>query len=755
MRSSTPSRPIRRLLSLALALPAAALAQAPAGSLLPELAAVHAAATPVEALALVERLVARPGADELGIGYLHADLLERLGRNEQAARTFASTIARSPALGGYARYRLARLELAHHPEIAAGLLAPLLTSTSPPELRRQAATLLRQAIASGGDCRLLDRVEWIALAAEERRPLLVQRADCARGTAPGEAAAQLAAVLAGGAGDEPAREAAVRLIAIPRSSRPADLAVPLARAFQRHRRPDLVSAMLAPLVESLPSRPQTRQFEALELFAEAQVGRGQPPAASALFARLAALVQRPDLRARALYREGWAAELAGDRARALSRYVQAANLAPGAEVGPVALLAACRAQWRTGRREEALHTYRLLRSRREWEAEAQRARLFLAASQLARGEEGSAPLLLQHAAQQDGGSLEVLYWQGRLAEQQGRAAAAVAHFARLVRQRPRHPLAGEALERMRGATLAAATDAAIETWRRSTRVEDRIQAWLLLPAGDLRREALRLHLYQRYTRDPAIAPYLRLGAVPPAQWPLWRASLSGSEERLLALGDWQHVGLEVVQRHFPLRQPPLALTAAQRLALAGDVRRSVQIGDELLRAAALPVPIELLPLSLRELQLPRPWETRVRTAAGRHRLDPALLWAIMRAGSGFAPEAISAWGGRGLLLVDPRAAERLAPGEGLPVVRAEDLFQPRVAIPLGAAHLAELERAFPGRPLAALAAYVAGPAQARLWTSWCETSEPAELLVKIDNPEVRETLVSVLSWRAAYIAGSS
>ena len=746
----THSRPLPRLLSLVLALPAAAAwAQAQPAALLPELAAVHAAATPAEALALVQRLAARPGAAELGVGYLHGDLLERLGRTDQAARAFAGVIRSSPALGGHARYRLARLELAPHPEIAAGLLAPLLAGGAPPELRRHAAVLLRQAIAAGGDCRLLEGVEWRALPAEERRALLVQRADCARGTAPREATAQLVAVLAGGGGDEPGREAAIRLSAIDRSPA-AELALSLGRAFQRHRRPDLAWVYLAPLVERLSARPQTPQVEALELLAEAQVARGQPPAASALFARLAALVQRPDLRARALYREGWALELAGNRAQALSRYVQAANLAPGGEVGPAALLAACRAQWRLGRAEEAMHTYRLLRSRREWEAEAQRAGLFLAASQLARGEEGNSALLLQHAVQQESGSPEVLYWQGRLAERQERGAAAVASFARLVRSRPHHPLAGEALARLRGGALAAASEAAIETWRRSARLEERLQAWLLLPADDPRREPLRLHLYQRYTRDPAIAPYLRLAAVPPGEWPLWRAPLAGAEERLLALGGWEHVGLDVVLRHFPLRQPPLAFTAAQRLARAGDVRRSVRIGDEMLALAALPVPLELLPVPLRELLLPQPWESRVRTAAGRHGLDPSLLWALMRAGSGFDPQAISPWGGRGLLLVDARSAERLAAAQGLPVLRAEDLFQPRFAIPLGAANLAELERAFPGRPLAALAAYLAGPPQARLWASWCVTNDSAELLTKIESPEVREALVSVLSSRAAY-----
>jgi soluble lytic murein transglycosylase-like protein len=168
------------------------------------------------------------------------------------------------------------------------------------------------------------------------------------------------------------------------------------------------------------------------------------------------------------------------------------------------------------------------------------------------------------------------------------------------------------------------------------------------------------------------------------------------------------------------------------------------------RRSGLVVPPQLLPLALRQLLLPRPWRERVSAAATRYRLDPAQLYAVMRAGSGFEPRALSPWGGRGLLLVDSGDGERLAAEAGLPAVRPEDLFDPRVAIPVGGARMAELAALFPGRPHLALAAHLSGPAQARLWASWCETDEPAELLTKVGAADMRAVLVQVLTAQAAY-----
>jgi soluble lytic murein transglycosylase len=175
----------------------------------------------------------------------------------------------------------------------------------------------------------------------------------------------------------------------------------------------------------------------------------------------------------------------------------------------------------------------------------------------------------------------------------------------------------------------------------------------------------------------------------------------------------------------------------------------VRVGDELVRRADLEVPPQLLPVPLRELLLPRPWRERVDAVAAQHRLQPAQLWALMRAGSGFDPRALSPWGGRGLLLVDASDGERLAGAAGLAAVRPEDLFEPGVNIAVGAARLAELEAALTA-PHQPLLAHLSDPQQARLWTSWCATDDPAELLTKVGAEEVRTTAVQVLSAQAAY-----
>src|SRR5207244_7247193 len=126
---------------------------------------------------------------------------------------------------------------------------------------------------------------------------------------------------------------------------------------------------------------------------------------------------------------------------------------------------------------------------------------------------------------------------------------------------------------------------------RTTRLEHRLDAWLLLPAGDPRRASLQNALYQAWTRDRALAPYLRLAAVDPADWPLWSSPLAGAEERVLALGGWDEVGLDTIQRHFPASQPALALTAALRLQAAGDPARGLTLALELGAPARRAVPL--------------------------------------------------------------------------------------------------------------------------------------------------------------------
>jgi soluble lytic murein transglycosylase len=740
-----------RLLALALAFPVAARAG------VEQLADVQRAPTPAEALLVADQLAGEPWAAGLGIDYLRGTLFEALGKEADAATAFAQATQRAPLLAPYCRYRLARLQAQRHPEMTAGLLVPLLGPEAPPALRHQAAVLLRAALRAGGDCRLLARLDWRALAAEDRRTLAVARVDCATVVKAGEPASrervsQLAALLADGPADQTAWEAALRLAEVQRSQLTPDLSLLLGRAFQQLGQPELASAFLGPLVSALPQQLRSpQQVEAVELLALSQVARDAYRTAVVTLGRLAERVGRPDLRARALYREAWARELAGDRNGALGGYIRAVNLAPVSEVAAPALLAACRLQWLLGRRAEAQSTYGLLRTRRDWSPAAAEAALFLATSQLAAGEVGNAPLLLQQATQLRGDREPVIvYWQARADEAQGHPAAALDNYLWLLRTLPYHPLSAEARLRLAGSALQPTVKTAIDRWRRSSRMDDRLSAWLLLADDDARGEPLRLLLYQGWARDRRLAPYLRLAGVDPAEWPLWQSPLADPEERVLALGGWDEVGLDTILRHFPLATPPLAFTAAQQLTAAGDPGRGFALASEVATPALKSVPPQLLPLPLRQELFPRPWRSRVEAAARRFGVDASLLWALMREGSRFDPEAVAPGGARGLLLLDAGSAERAAALAGGGPLRPDDLHEPGIAITLGAARLAQLAAALPGRPALVLAAHLAGPSEARLWASWCATNDPAELLAKIGDDDVRTLVNRVLGSQMAY-----
>jgi soluble lytic murein transglycosylase len=107
----------------------------------------------------------------------------------------------------------------------------------------------------------------------------------------------------------------------------------------------------------------------------------------------------------------------------------------------------------------------------------------------------------------------------------------------------------------------------------------------------------------------------------------------------------------------------------------------------------------------------------------RRRVEPALVYAVMRRRAATAPSALSVVGARGLLQLMPETATRLARDAGLPEPSPDSLFEPRVNLALGSRYLAQLLARFGGRASASIASYNAGPqAVAR----WLETSSLAD-----------------------------
>lgn len=90
----------------------------------------------------------------------------------------------------------------------------------------------------------------------------------------------------------------------------------------------------------------------------------------------------------------------------------------------------------------------------------------------------------------------------------------------------------------------------------------------------------------------------------------------------------------------------------------------------------------------------------VDAAAQRHRLDPALLDAVIGRESGFRPDAVSSAGAVGLMQLMPDTARELG---------VTDPFDPAQNVEGGAKYLRSLLDRYGGRLDLALAAYNAGP----------------------------------------------
>jgi soluble lytic murein transglycosylase len=99
----------------------------------------------------------------------------------------------------------------------------------------------------------------------------------------------------------------------------------------------------------------------------------------------------------------------------------------------------------------------------------------------------------------------------------------------------------------------------------------------------------------------------------------------------------------------------------------------------------------------------------------------------------------------------PSTAIAVAAASGLPTPEADDLFDPRLNLRLGATELGRLIETFGGRWAPAVAAYNAGEVQARLWLEQCGPDcTNALYLLNISFGSTRAYTADVLSAAVSY-----
>jgi soluble lytic murein transglycosylase len=117
------------------------------------------------------------------------------------------------------------------------------------------------------------------------------------------------------------------------------------------------------------------------------------------------------------------------------------------------------------------------------------------------------------------------------------------------------------------------------------------------------------------------------------------------------------------------------------------------------------------------LRYPRPYADAVAAASALAGVPADWILSVMRQESLFRKDAVSRADALGLMQMLPVTAAAVARRWQLPVPRRENLFDPAVAVPLGAVYLRELLDHRAGQLDLALAAYNAGPGPVARWLS--------------------------------------
>jgi soluble lytic murein transglycosylase-like protein/tetratricopeptide (TPR) repeat protein len=170
---------------------------------------------------------------------------------------------------------------------------------------------------------------------------------------------------------------------------------------------------------------------------------------------------------------------------------------------------------------------------------------------------------------------------------------------------------------------------------------------------------------------------------------------------------------------FPRREVDDLLWSASRFLELDQPRWAIRTSDAAWRKAGSQISPRAYPETLRQALYPLPYVELVRQSAARAEVPWPLLAAIVREESRWDHKVLSVVGARGLTQLMPATAAGIATSLDEPVPEPQELFEPEIALRLGAAELGRLLKLFDGRWAPVIAAYNAGEEQAQQWLDQC------------------------------------
>ncbi len=203
---------------------------------------------------------------------------------------------------------------------------------------------------------------------------------------------------------------------------------------------------------------------------------------------------------------------------------------------------------------------------------------------------------------------------------------------------------------------------------------------------------------------------------------------------LAFLGLWDEAAPELASSGFGSRSPFSMAVYNARGARADD---AMQLGESIVAKLPDDFRVELLPRAVAELVYPAPYADALRSFALPLDVDPRFELSIARQESRFQPWVKSAAAARGLMQFIPETASKIAKSLKIEPFDQDDLYDPRIAIRIGARYLADLYALFPGNHAAVAASYNGGEDNVARWMK--RSADPADIDLVVAEISFKES----------------
>jgi soluble lytic murein transglycosylase len=184
----------------------------------------------------------------------------------------------------------------------------------------------------------------------------------------------------------------------------------------------------------------------------------------------------------------------------------------------------------------------------------------------------------------------------------------------------------------------------------------------------------------------------------------------------------------------------------------GDLAdRAIKFAEPLFNSVPDDYRVELLPRELAEMLYPAPYRDALVRHAVPRGVDPRFVLSIARQESRFSPAVKSQAAARGLLQFIHSTSDPIAAQLGLKDFEQDDLYDPRVAILIGAQYMQNLFREF-GTPQAVAAAYNGSEVSVRRWLQRARSAEVDRFVIEVGKKETKDYVYKVMNGLWAYQA---